>query len=412
MAHLYRTHDKHGRPHPRWRFQYIGHDGKRRSATGFASKPETAKLAARIEGEQDAVRKGLMAPPANWRKAGARPAQEVIEEYCTWGESAGGRRGHAWGTTTARLKRAHLKYWLGRLNLQSLGDLAGTLPAVEEAIRELQAEELTPKTLQNRIADLRAFVSWCLTRRLIREDPLAGMVGFDVTPKTERRAFTPDDLTKLFAVAPEERQPLYELALCSGLRAREMWTLTPDDLDTQRGGLHLRAETTKNRRASFQPLPWDLVGRLQEHVESGEAPEGRLIYVGTHTGREIGRDLDAAGISRMTPRGKVDLHACRVTFATLLDQAGASAKEAETLMRHRPGGITSRVYVKVSDTRIRELVEAVGEVVRRAKSASECSTGAVRKAAGAESLCLESPYGSMDAGSIPAASTRIAPLSI
>ncbi|MBI2192447.1 MAG: tyrosine-type recombinase/integrase [Planctomycetes bacterium] len=303
------------------------------------------------------------------------------------------------------MKRAHLEFWRGRLNLQSLGDLDGTLPAVEEAIRELQGNGLSPKTLQNYVESLKSFARWAVKRRYLREDPLKDFVPFDTTPKTERRSFTPSELEKLFAVAPAARQLLYELALTSGLRRKELESLLPDDLDSERGGLHLRPETTKNRRGGFQVIPWDLAKRLQDLVDAGAAPAGTLLYVGSHTGREIGRDLVAAEISKNTPRGRLDFHACRVTFATLLDQAGASAKETETLLRHRPSGITSRVYTKAGDDRLRELVEAVGKVVREAKEPSRNITGAVRKAAGAESLCLETSCGDVDAGSMPAAST-------
>lgn len=43
----------------------------------------------------------------------------------------------------------------------------------------------------------------------------------------------------------------YELAFTSGLRRQELRSLTVQDFDSARGGLILRAEWTKNRKAVF-----------------------------------------------------------------------------------------------------------------------------------------------------------------
>ena len=65
---------------------------------------------------------------------------------------------------------------------------------------------------------LAAFCHWCLQRGFLSEDPLKALAPFDTTPLTRR-------------------------------------SLTLDDLDVERGVLHLDANWTKNRKAGVQPVP-------------------------------------------------------------------------------------------------------------------------------------------------------------
>jgi len=44
-------------------------------------------------------------------------------------------------------------------------------------------------------------------------------------------------------------------------------------LDVQRGGLHLEASWTRNRKSGFQQLPIALLERLEAFVRSGEAEQ-------------------------------------------------------------------------------------------------------------------------------------------
>ena len=56
---------------------------------------------------------------------------------------------------------------------------------------------------------------------------------------------TPEEINQLLDHAPPHRRILYETAFLSGLRANELRSLTVDDLDTVRCGLHLASEWTK-----------------------------------------------------------------------------------------------------------------------------------------------------------------------
>lgn len=53
--------------------------------------------------------------------------------------------------------------------------------------------------------------------------------------------------------------------------------------------------------------------------------------------------------------GKLDFHALRVTFATLVVESGASVKEAQTMLRHSNPTITMNTYAKVRPGRLNEV---------------------------------------------------------
>ncbi len=408
MPHLFRTRDKKGKPRPRWRFQYTDWQGTRRTGTGCTSKTETEKLASRIQAQHDEIRKGYRKPPQASDKHERRDFTDVVEEYLKWGMAQGGRRGKPWSKDHARKRQVLLPWWHEQLGFQTLTDLAGVLPRVEKALRGLHAKGLAGKTVQEYAAALRAFVSWCVTRGYLADDPLKALVPFDTTPQAKRRAMTRDEIRRLLDAAPEHLRLLYEVTFCSGLRAGELRALTVNDLDVERGGLHLQSEWTKNRKPGFQPLPKALVERLQDFVAEGRAaaiyrdvyrrtpaknppPTNRLLYVPTNTARELDKDLKAAGIPKWAPGGKIDFHACRVAYITFVVEAGAGIKEAQKLARHVNPELTLNTYARARDERLSEIAERVGEGILGSENITGASqrNAAVANGCGAESYMVE-----------------------
>jgi integrase len=148
---------------------------------------------------------------------------------------------------------------------------------------------------------------------------------------------TPAEISQLLQACASHRRLLLETAFLSGLRAKELRNLTLDHLDLDRCGLRLDAIWTKNRQPGFQPLPTSLVHRLHDFCISGEparlyarfygrkdanrdVPANPLLYVPTHTARDLDMDLQAAGIQKYTLGGKLDFHGCGVAYITFCDR--------------------------------------------------------------------------------------------
>ena len=368
---------------------YTDYTGKRVFFTGTRSKPGTKQLAERLEDEHRQIRLGYRPPPTSALKHAKRTFHEVAEEYLEWGNSQGGRQGRPWGRTHARERRNKISWWEERLDLRQLADLPGILPQVEAALRQLKAagrdgkgNGLSGKSIANYADCIHSFCCWAQRRGYLDSNPLANLAEFDSTPRSTRRALTCDEITRLLSVAPDHRQILYEVALTTGLRAGELRALSSDNLDIEAGALVLDASWTKNRRPGLQPLPRALLERLAEYGRTGMArqmyerhfgrkdsgldniPDNPLLFVPTHTARDLRIDLEAAGIPSEKPgEGKVDFHSLRVTYVTLLIEAGANAKESQVLARHATPELTMNVYAKARDENLAAVVERVGKSV-------------------------------------------------
>ena len=428
MAHVRRTKRRDGTLHERWRFQYVDHLGRRREGTGTTDKRQTEQIARQIEDRERQIRLGVLPVPKKADKP--TPFAEIKAKYLEYGNTQGGRKGHAWGKTHARNQEARLSRWERELGLNVVQDLDGSLARVEAILRNMRGE-LSDKTVNDFAAVLSGFCVWAVDRGYLAENPLRNLKPFRAVAKSKRRALTVDELTRLLEKAPEERRILYMLAACSGFRAEEIRNLTVGHLSHDRTGTFYDAEWTKNRESGFQELPSWLVETLSEHVRSGHAreryeririarqsrhdpkatvPDDPLVYVPSHTAREFRKDLRRAAVPEATSEGTAVFHSLRHTFVTLLDQVGASESEQQQLARHAPSNITRRVYSHVEPDRRRQLVEQVGEIVRQAlegrQSGPEDGTRAEPIAVGSEGFDPGVSYDGKVPGSIPAASTN------
>ena len=368
---------------------YFDAQGKRRFFTGTRNRAETLRMAERLEDEHRQIRLGYRPTPPSAEKHKKRRFSEVKDEYLAWGESQGGRSGKPWGATHARNRRTHLGWWEKQLGLEVLVDVEGILPRVEKSLRQLQRLGRAGKTIANYAEAIGAFCDWCVQRGYLGEDPLKGLAPFDTTPRTWRRAMTAEEIKTLLDRCATHRRLLLETAFLSGLRANELRHLTQKHLDLDRSGLCLDAEWTKNRKAGFQPLPQDLVHQLKEFADSGEptrlykkfyarkdatlkAPSHPLLYVPTHTARDLDLDLEAAGIPKEAPGGKLDFHACRLAYINLVIESGVTIKEAQTLARHSTPQLTMNVYGRAREDRLAETVERVAAGIKTKKKCAIC----------------------------------------
>ncbi len=366
----------------KYRGWFTDHTGKQRFFTGTRHKSQTRRMAQKVEDEHRQMRLGYRPMPSSTDNHASRSFDGITAEYLEWGEAQGGRGGRPWGATHLRNRRQHLAWWKASLKLTELGHLDGILPKVESALRDMRRER-TGRTVAHYAETLHTFCRWCVERDYLEKDPLAKLKSFDTTPVTKRRALTAEEIIRLLHVAPAHRRLLLETAFLSGLRARELRELTVGHLDIERSGLTLDANFTKNRRSGFQPLPGDLVERLALWAQSGQAkrlyaihhqrkdakpnhPANPLLYVPTHTARALDKDLKKAGIEKETIEGKVDFHACRTAYITLILEGGASVKEAQELARHATPQLTMNVYGRARGHRLQEVVERVADLLETA----------------------------------------------
>ena len=245
---------------------------------------------------------------------------------------------------------------------------------------------MSGKTQSNYADGLSAFCQYLVERGLLKENPIAGLADFNTTPMTQRRAMTAGELTKFFDALENDpdrhvqrRRLGYEVALASGLRKNELRSLVVADLNVKKCGLKLHPEWTKNCKEGFQPLPRSLVEKLAESAQ-GKADTDPLVYVCVNAALMLDQDLERANIPKMAPGGKLDFHALRVAYVTLLLESGIDAKTAQTLARHSNLALTMETYGRARQDKL----AAAAEVIGRAILPKECVTSVLLKVVGAE----------------------------
>ena len=248
-------------------------------------------------------------------------------------------------------------------------------------MRKLQEKGKSGKTLAGYREGPMAFCDWAVKRGYLSENPLKNSVGFDTTPKSRRRAMTLEEIAALRRVSPPDRWLVYETALCSGLRAKELRKLTVAHLDITGGGLRLDPEWTKNRKPGFQPLPPNLVLRLAASAEGRDTEAALLTVPVSHATRMLRMDTDKAEIPYWTSEGKVDFHSLRVSYTSMVIESGATVKEAQSLARHSTPNLTMNIYAKARTGRLHDVAEMVGQMIESQPDYAQCRT---RLAAGAE----------------------------
>ena len=363
MPYVYRTYAKDGKPHPRWRFQYRDYLDRNKTRSGTTSRRETEKMAQAVQARQLMIRNRILAAPKASDQV--RDIDDLIRDYMAWGSTQGGRHGYPWGCEHARKRQRDLAFWKEQLRLRTQLDLIDTQSRVERVIHRLHiGEKRSGKTTWNIVEALVAFGRWCVARGYLENDPLMRLQRINTDPVRRRRALTPEEIVRLLDKCLPERRLLYEMALCTGLRANELRHITPAHLDNERCGIRLEAAWTKNRLDGFQPVPGWLMAKLVAETQALDQITPVFGVQKTHPARMIQTDLERAGIPLVVPgEGKVDFHSLRVTFCTLLDDRGASARENQELARHSTPVLTMNVYVRTRVDRVRGVVEAVGELV-------------------------------------------------
>jgi len=237
-----------------------------------------------------------------------------------------------------------------------VGDLAGLTACTPERLR-LALERLahrakrtpTARTINAHRIALNGFFRWLLREGRWHENPVAATSPVAAgEPTVRRRALSADEVDALLAAAPPERAIVYRFAVTTGLRRKEIASLAWDGVDLEAGTVLCRASTTKNKREAQLPLVAGTVAALAAWRESrGATLPTAPLFPHVPDMDEMRADLAAAGIEYENAQGKVDFHALRGTFVTMLCRADVPLAMAQRLARHCTPTLTARHYVRL-----------------------------------------------------------------
>ena len=175
-----------------------------------------------------------------------------------------------------------------------------------------------------------------------------------------------EQVSKLIEVAPTPRQKLAIAILAdTGIRVTELVTLKWENIDFQRGEMHVLSLKKRRNQEKRRVLPitrdvQDLLIAVFEKEKKKKAPEDYIFKGQGKTGHwrreSINRLLErcAAKVPEITD--KVNPHLFRHTYASKLNAYGASPHDVKNALGHENLSTTS-IYTHTKTDELRALIE-------------------------------------------------------
>ena len=251
---------------------------------------------------------------------------------------------------------------------------------------------ISPRTKQHHLKACKQFTSWMLRDGQATTNPIQYLTtDFSVETQNPRRALTQKEIITLLSYTENakpigdmtgwERSLVYRLAMETGLRANELRSLKR--LSFSKTGMTVRVEAkyTKNRKEAIQPVKPATMELIQQHIilKAPNAPAFRLpnnnlskffkkdveeariawILEAKDSSEEYLRRTESDFLKLKTKAGKLDFHALRHTFGSLLAASGVHPKTAQKLMRHSDINLTMNIYTHVQESETQAAIDSL-----------------------------------------------------
>lgn len=284
--------------------------------------------------------------------------------------------------------RAHIKPALGHIPLMKLE------PAHLQEFYNRKAKEKSSRTVH-----LLHYIIGVTLKRAVKEGKLYRNVNEATElPPMRKKEITPlsaEEVQKfLDAEAGDRLYAAFVLELGTGLRRGELLALRREDIDFEKGMVHVnrtlvmvRAEggssrtelvyqepkTEKSREPV--PIPKVVLEELKRHRARQEEEKAFWGQAYQDNGlvfcTEDGKPLDPANFFRRYKRilkraglPAVSFHTLRHTFATLLLEAGEEMKTVQELLRHTVIDVTADIYTQVTKRLKKKVSAKVEEILK------------------------------------------------
>lgn len=236
--------------------EYTDHTGRVRRRKGFTDKGLTTQLAAKLENEAMLRRQGLIDPEQE-RIAAMREVSLVglIADFKASLAAKGSTSDHVRKTVN------YVKHIIKSANMIVAADIDSE--SVECVLQEMLTEDkIGHRTYNHYLQAIDSFCRWMVPKRM-QFNPLAGMarLNTEVDIRHPRRALSPEEVGQLIESARssdeiiqtfdgELRARLYLTSYLTGLRRRELASLTPKSFKLESGQptIVVQAACSKHRR--------------------------------------------------------------------------------------------------------------------------------------------------------------------
>jgi integrase/recombinase XerD len=208
--------------------------------------------------------------------------------------------------------------------------------------------------------------------RFLYEDVLRKPRPIREIPRPKRARHLPTVLSRqeverlLKAAKVPSTRALIMVLYSSGLRVGEVVRLRPEDIDRDRGLLHVRSG--KGKKDRYTLLSRRATEALEKHLLFRAAEESPWLFPGDREGEHLAtrtvQKVVAAARVRARIAKRVTPHTLRHSFATHLLEAGTDLRYIQELLGHASSR-TTEVYTHVSNrdlARIRNPLDDLGGV--------------------------------------------------
>ena len=210
---------------------------------------------------------------------------------------------------------------------------------------------------------LKTFLNWAEQDQRIIRNPIAKLDKPDRDSKP-KGVLTPEQFVHLIKTTSEkniligrttgqERAVLHALAGCTGLRRKELLTLTWDDINLSADNAYVRVQAclAKNAKEAKQPIPPFIVSVLTALKASTKPKLSERVFVSfgrwINTAKLIRADLRAAGIELIDKDGnEICFHSLRNSYISFLANSQTPAKVVQKLARHSDPRLTFNTYAR------------------------------------------------------------------
>ncbi len=277
-----------------------------------------------------------------------------------------------------------------------------TQPKLLAALNKLTSDKrLAAQTYNHYVAAVKAFFNF-IDNELgaLRVNPTKGIKKRNINDASlvhPRRASAPEEAdflvtaTKGFAphplesVSPIDRSFCYRLALQTGLRAKELSCLYPEDFDLTKRTVTIKAAYAKGKRTDELPISESLANILAPWLKT-KKPKTKLwagVYHRGQLGKQLKKDMARArklyiaqaSTEEETKKRQADdflmwkdssglfndFHSQRATFITNLAGLTSNIKEVQELARHQNAMTTMR-YIKTTKIALASLISRMPDV--------------------------------------------------
>ncbi len=296
------------------------------------------------------------------------------------------------------------------IRVAGIGTLADFTP--DRVDRYLTAMTQASRTVIKHRSKLHSFAAWLVRKKKLARNPVTNALRPKDAPKRQPRAFTADELSRIFHAArtgplttgtvnrggrprrdgsrpgpaPAKLTDETRAALVLLGRERELCYRTVATLGLRRGeakalrvyDLKLDGPTPFVRLAAFDPSTGDqevktakslilpvvptLAEELRQWVKDTGRQPGDPVF-GVPTLRTFKGDMRRAGVPYKDARGRTaDFHSLRRSTGTMLAVANVPPKEAQSYMRHSDIRLTLQVYADAGVVGMGNAVDAMSKV--------------------------------------------------